>query len=79
MTQFAAKELQTIQSKMNQAFLAKLGVKHIAPLAALYRPAKRGGFGVYNVATKQASSKLQLIVRHVRANSPQGILTLIIY
>ena len=59
--------------------MAKLGVKQTAPLAAMYGPAKRGSFGVYNFNIEQASSKIQQIIRHSRAHSPQGLLILITY
>ena len=64
---------------MTLAFLGKLGFKRTSATAVVHGPSSRGGMGVPSLYSEQTASKIMIILRHLRAWSPQGQLLLIAY
>jgi hypothetical protein len=76
-TSFTTAQLTTLQKPAVRATLARLGVNRNISREIVFGCPLFGGIGMRNFVFEQGIAKLELIVRHVRAGSPQGTLFLI--
>jgi hypothetical protein len=69
---FTATQLLNLQRSAIRATSAKLGFNRNISRDILY-----GGLGLFNLVTEQGIAQLQILIRHLRAGTPQGTLFLI--
>jgi hypothetical protein len=76
-TSFTATQLCTLQKPATQATLSKLGFNRNISRDIVFGSPLFGGLGLHNLVTEQGIAQLQLLIRHLRAGTPQGMLFMI--
>jgi hypothetical protein len=66
------KKLRKLQSKATRATLMKLGFNRNIAHKVVYDPSRFDGLGFRDLAVEQGISQTELLIRHLRAGSPQG-------
>jgi hypothetical protein len=74
---FTATQLLTLQRSAIRATLAKLGFNRNISLDIVFGSPLYGDLGLFNLVTEQGIAQLQLLIRHLRAGTPQGTFFLI--
>jgi hypothetical protein len=77
-THHSPKTLHKLQSVPTRATLLKLGFNRNPPLAVVYGPSLHSDIALRNLPIKQGIAHLQMLIRHVLAETEQGILILIL-
>jgi hypothetical protein len=76
-TSFTATQLLNLQRSAIRATLAKLGFNRNISQDIVFGSPLYGGLGLLNLVTEQGIAQLQILIRHLRAGTPQGTLFLI--
>jgi hypothetical protein len=66
------KKLRSLQSKAKRATLMKLGFNRRMAHRVVYGPSRYGGLDFRDLAVEQGITQTELLIRHLRAGSPQG-------
>jgi hypothetical protein len=74
---FTATQLRALQKTAIRATLAKLGFNRNISRDIVFGSPLFGGLGLFNLVTEQGIAQLQLLIRHLRAGTPQGTLFII--
>jgi hypothetical protein len=72
------KRLRKLQSAATRATLMKIGFNRNTAHRVVYGPSRYGGLGFRDLVVEQGIAQIEMLVRHLRANSPQGELMRII-
>jgi hypothetical protein len=76
-TSFTSVQLRLLQQTATRATLAKLGLNRNISREVVFGSPLYGGLGLSDLVTEQGIAQLQLLMRHLRAGTPQGTLFLI--
>jgi hypothetical protein len=76
-TSFTSVQLKSLQQSTTRATLAKLGLNRNISRDVAFGSPLYGGLGLSNLVMEQGIAQLQLLMRHLRAGTPQGTLFLI--
>jgi hypothetical protein len=76
-THHSAARLHKIQSAPTQSILMKLGFSRNTAHAVAFRPSRYGDLGLRNLQVEQGIAGLSTLIRHLRAQTQQGSLLLI--
>eukprot|EP00980_Cylindrotheca_fusiformis_P029904 scaffold24022_cov357-Cylindrotheca_fusiformis.AAC.1 len=68
----ARKDLDRVQRLATSATLAKMGFRRTIHRSLAYGSPLYGGLGLREFYVEQGIAQLQLLIRHLRADSPQG-------
>jgi endonuclease/exonuclease/phosphatase family metal-dependent hydrolase len=68
----AHKQLSLLQRPAVSATLVKLGFRRTINRSVVYGSPRYGGLGLRDLPVEQGIAQLQLLMRHLRAQSPQG-------
>jgi hypothetical protein len=74
---FTPAQLKSLQQPATRATLAKLGFGRNISRDIAFGSPLYGGLGLFSLVTEQGIAQLQLLMRHLRAGTPQGTLFLI--
>jgi hypothetical protein len=69
---YSKKHLRNVQSPATRATLMKLGFTRNTAHRVVFGPSRYGGLGFRDLFIEQGISQLKLLIRHLRADSPQG-------
>jgi hypothetical protein len=76
-TSFTSVQLRRLQQTATRATLAKLGLNRNIAREVVFGSPLYGGMGLSDLVTEQGIAQLQLLMCHLRACTPQGMLVLI--
>ncbi len=76
-TTISESQLQQIQSRATQSFLAKLGINQNFPRVAAFGPEEYGGMGLRDLVTEQGTAQIYLLLTHIYNATSVGKMILI--